>query len=72
MCDGDYTAKLLSQFLIRDDYRLIVNDLDALPEVDRISTKFIKCGPRQFSPQNTFVAPEQLWPHADKPFRLER
>jgi glycoprotein-mannosyl O6-kinase len=36
MCDGDHTEKLLSQFLVTEEYRLIVNDLDALPEVDAI------------------------------------
>jgi len=32
MCDGDHVSKLLSQFLITDDLRLVLNDLDALPE----------------------------------------
>eukprot|EP00043_Microstomoeca_roanoka_P014265 m.141083 g.141083 ORF g.141083 m.141083 type:complete len:362 (-) comp15971_c0_seq24:911-1996(-) len=63
MCDAITVDKLLSQFLISDDYRLILNDVDALPLA---TGKTIKCGHRQLS--GDFVAPEQRWPHPNRPF----
>lgn len=60
MCDGDHVSKLLSQFLVTDDLRFVLNDLDALPETG--PGRKIKCGHRQF-PGGSFVAPEQLWPY---------
>jgi glycoprotein-mannosyl O6-kinase len=66
MCDTNDLTKTLTQFLITDDLHLIVNDLDALPEVDHQLGQFIKCGHREL--QGWFVAPEQLWPFDDKPF----
>ena len=66
MCDTNYLTKTLSQFLITDDFHLIVNDLDALPKVDHQLGQFIKCGHREL--YGWFVAPEQLWPFDDKPF----
>lgn len=63
MCDANSLDKMLSQFLIADDFHLIANDLDALPVVDRNG---IKCGKKQIF--GTFVAPEQLWPHKNKTF----
>ncbi|EGD73150.1 hypothetical protein PTSG_04862 [Salpingoeca rosetta] len=47
MCDADSVGKLLSQFLISDDYRLILNDVDALPLAT--PTHKIKCGHRELS-----------------------
>ena len=66
MCDTNDLTKTLSQFLITDDFHLIVNDLDALPKVDHQLGQFIKCGHREL--YGWFVAPEQLWPFDDKPF----
>ncbi|KAK2818767.1 hypothetical protein Q5P01_024328 [Channa striata] len=34
MCDSNSLEKTLSQFLLTTDFHLVVNDLDALPEVD--------------------------------------
>eukprot|EP00111_Clytia_hemisphaerica_P023362 TCONS_00068782-protein len=64
MCDSSDLTKTLSQYLITDDFRLVVNDLDALPSVS--NNQMIKCGHRQLFGE--FVAPEQLWPHDDRPF----
>ena len=64
MCDTNDLQKTLSQFLITDDFRLIVNDLDALPEVMNNGT--VKCGHRELF--GDFVAPEQLWPYEDRGF----
>lgn len=59
MCDSNDLMKTLSQFLITDQLHVVVNDLDALPEVK--NGNLIKCGHRQLFGE--FVAPEQLWPH---------
>ncbi|XP_053114739.1 protein O-mannose kinase [Hemicordylus capensis] len=61
MCDSNDLDKVLSQYLLTTDFRVIVNDLDALPLVNRSVGELIKCGPREL--QGEFVAPEQLWPY---------
>ena len=67
MCDANDITKTLSQFLITDDFHLIVNDLDALPEVKFDEGELIKCGHRELF--GDFVAPEQLWPYEySRPF----
>ena len=70
MCDArEGPSKLLSQYLVDDEYRLLLNDLDAAPLVHtnaRVPT-VAKCGHRQFG-ETDFVAPEQLWPHPLLPF----
>lgn len=72
MCDSNDLSKTLSQFLLTADFRLVANDLDALPEVPP-GGQGVKCGPRELT--GDFVAPEQLWPHGDdgddKPFSDE-
>jgi len=65
MCDSNSLEKTLSQYLVTDHLKLILNDLDALPEV-RKGISGVKCGHRQLF--GSFVAPEQLWPFVDKPF----
>lgn len=57
VCDSNDLNKLLSQFLIKEDFTLILNDVDALPKVS--NNKSIKCGFKEL--RGTFVAPEQLW-----------
>eukprot|EP00048_Salpingoeca_helianthica_P007005 m.105495 g.105495 ORF g.105495 m.105495 type:complete len:351 (+) comp14196_c0_seq5:99-1151(+) len=72
MCDGNSLGKLLSQFLITTDHRLLLNDVDATPLVSRATGVLIKCGHRQTRRDNTlFVAPEQLWPFPHRPFNDE-
>lgn len=67
MCDSNDLDKVLSQYLLTSDFRLVVNDLDALPLVDRDKGVLVKCGPREIT--GDFVAPEQLWPYGpDKEF----
>ena len=56
-CDSNDLNKLLSQFLVKEDLTLVLNDVDALPEVH--FNKSVKCGTRELT--GTFVAPEQLW-----------
>lgn len=64
MCDSNSLEKTLSQFLLTSDLRLVVNDLDALPEVDPSRGLWVKCGHRELT--GDFVAPEQLWPFRNK------
>ncbi|CAL9682596.1 unnamed protein product [Knipowitschia caucasica] len=60
MCDSNSIEKTLSQFLLTNDLHLVVNDLDALPEVNKEQNVLVKCGHRELI--GDFVAPEQLWP----------
>ena len=69
MCDSNGLAKTLSQFLITDDFHLVLGDLDALPKVTKNHKGLIKCGHRQLF--GIFVAPEQLWPYTTKSFNDE-
>lgn len=64
MCDSNSLEKTLSQFLLTSDFHLVVNDLDALPEVDQSRGLLAKCGHRELT--GDFVAPEQLWPFRKK------
>lgn len=66
MCDSNDLFKTLSQYVISQHLRLILNDVDALPMVDHFNHRLIKCGSRQLF--GDFVAPEQLWPYAPRPF----
>lgn len=61
MCDSNELDKVLSQYLLTSDFHVVVNDLDALPLVNKSAGKLIKCGHREL--QGDFVAPEQLWPY---------
>ncbi|GIX94496.1 protein O-mannose kinase [Caerostris extrusa] len=65
MCDSNSLEKTLSQFLLTDDLKIVVNDLDATPEVNE-SQKGILCGNRAL--WNSFVAPEQLWPYGGETY----
>lgn len=70
MCDSADLEKTLSQYLITDNLRLMVNDVDALPAVYHDEGKLIKCGRRQL--YGDFLAPEQKWPFPDEPFSDEK
>ncbi|XP_073493090.1 protein O-mannose kinase [Phyllobates terribilis] len=68
MCDSNDLDKVLSQYLLTSDFRLVANDLDALPMVDKENRVLVKCGRREIT--GDFVAPEQLWPYGpDREFR---
>ena len=66
MCDSNDVYKTLSQYLITDNFHLVLNDLDALPQVNHMANELIKCGHRELS--GYFVAPEQLWPYEGASF----
>ena len=74
LCDArEGPLKLLSQFLVADMRgKLVLNDVDAAPALDpkcltRDGDAGVRCGHSQFFPHE-WVAPEMLWPHANKPF----
>ncbi|XP_076020445.1 protein O-mannose kinase isoform X2 [Genypterus blacodes] len=71
MCDSNSLEKTLSQFLLTTDLHVVVNDLDALPEVKGSQGLLAKCGHRELT--GDFVAPEQQWPFGKegKPFSDE-
>ncbi|XP_066091379.1 protein O-mannose kinase [Saccopteryx bilineata] len=67
MCDSSDLPKTLSQYLLTSNFSVVVNDLDALPPVNRSAGTLVKCGHREL--HGDFVAPEQLWPYGeDRPF----
>nr|XP_056713367.1 protein O-mannose kinase [Euleptes europaea] len=67
MCDSSDLDKVLSQYLLTSDFHILVNDLDALPLVNRSVGGLVRCGHQEL--QGEFVAPEQLWPHGpERPF----
>ncbi|XP_059143649.1 protein O-mannose kinase-like [Physella acuta] len=66
LCDANDPKKALSQFLVTNNLTLVLNDMDALPQVNRATGELIKCGRRELI--GDFVAPEQLWPFDDLPF----
>ncbi|KAJ7337125.1 hypothetical protein OS493_009977 [Desmophyllum pertusum] len=59
MCDTVSLRKLLSQFLITDDFRLVVNDLDMALEVTQEKGILCHKSEKELRP---FEAPEQRWP----------
>ncbi|XP_069195127.1 protein O-mannose kinase-like [Procambarus clarkii] len=59
MCDSSTLNKTLEQYLISSSLNLILNDVDALPEVGH---EGIICGHKEL--QGSFVAPEQRWPYS--------
>ncbi|XP_065822006.1 protein O-mannose kinase-like [Labrus bergylta] len=69
MCDSNSLEKTLSQVLLTPQLHLVVNDLDALPQVDRSSGLLVKCGHREL--MGDFVAPEQRWPFREEAFSDE-
>lgn len=67
MCDSNTLNKTLEQYLITSSLTLVLNDVDALPQVGQ---EGIICGHREI--RGNFVAPEQKWPHDREEFTEER
>ncbi|KAK7791581.1 hypothetical protein R5R35_007387 [Gryllus longicercus] len=65
MCDSNTLEKTLSQLLVTNELSLLLNDVDALPEINS-EQKTIRCGNRNLS--GNFIAPEQ---RASDPHVLE-
>ncbi|XP_078363999.1 protein O-mannose kinase-like [Oculina patagonica] len=66
MCDTPTLRKLLSQYLITDDFHLVINDLDSTQEVTR--DKGLECKQQELG---KFFAPEQKWPNVSTSLRLD-
>lgn len=69
MCDSNSLEKTLSQFLITDDFKIIVNDLDATPEIVKQGGGVL-CGNKAL--KGSFVAPEQLWPYVEQKYDAKK
>ncbi|KAL9975561.1 hypothetical protein ACROYT_G012736 [Oculina patagonica] len=59
MCDTGNMGKLLSQYLITDDFHLVVNDLDNTPDVRQEDR--ILCNGLKRKGSGEWYAPEQRW-----------
>lgn len=64
MCDSNSIRKLLSQILLDKNNNLVLNDLDALPQIK--DEKGVICGHGPIDGE--LVAPEQKWPFPNQPF----
>ena len=56
-CDSGTLGKLLSQYLITDDFHLVVNDLDNAPDARQVEG--IVCNHKFARESNSWFAPEQ-------------
>ncbi|XP_035691267.1 protein O-mannose kinase-like [Branchiostoma floridae] len=65
MTDSVQLRHALSQFLVTDDLRLVLNDLDDIPEVNPEENLFIKC--RSTRNNSSFIAPEHRRFPLDRP-----
>ena len=61
MCDTGTLGKLLSQYLITDDFHLVVNDLDNTPDVR--DKNGLLCNSAKRKGSGVWFAPEQRWPY---------
>lgn len=68
MCDANSVEKLFTQFLVSDELRLLLNDVDAIPQANRANGLLVKCGHREIH-AHPFIAPEQLWPFPGRAFQ---
>ncbi|XP_061190437.1 protein O-mannose kinase-like [Saccostrea echinata] len=61
MCDTNSLDKVFTQYLLSEDMRLVLNDVDSVAMTTKVSGKWrgIKCGNRELDGE--FVAPEQRW-----------
>ena len=57
LCDSATIGKLLSQYLITDDFHLVVNDLDNAPDARQVDG--ILCNHKFAKKANSWFAPEQ-------------
>lgn len=71
MCDANSVEKLFTQFLVSDELRLLLNDVDALPQANYTAGQTVRCGHREIH-AHSFIAPEQLWPYPNQPFEDAR
>lgn len=60
MCDSNSVHKSLTQFLLTEDLRLVLNDVDCVLKVDPHNG--VVCNVNRHI-EGTLLAPEQIWPH---------
>lgn len=63
LCHSNSLNELLSQFLVTDNWSLVLASFDNLPQVkqENISTSGIKCTKHELT--GNFISPEQRWPY---------
>ncbi|CAM1322134.1 POMK (predicted) [Pycnogonum litorale] len=66
MCDSNSVDKTLTQFLISDDLRMVLNDVDCTPLVDK--SIGIHCDRHKRKISGSLLAPEQRWPFPTKKY----
>ena len=57
LCDSATLGKLLSQYLITDDFHMVINDLDNAPDARQVEG--IVCNHKFAKESNSWFAPEQ-------------
>ena len=69
MCDSPFLDKLLDQYLVTDDFRLVVNDVDGLEEV----TEEGGCHKRaaNMSSSAQLEIEQQGWPEESEPLQFQ-
>ncbi|XP_078700081.1 protein O-mannose kinase-like isoform X1 [Branchiostoma floridae x Branchiostoma belcheri] len=70
MCDSHNVRKTLTQFLITQDFKLVLSDVDVIPEVNHEAHLLIKC--RRRRTWSKYVAPEELWPFGNETYSYLR
>ncbi|XP_062577444.1 protein O-mannose kinase-like [Saccostrea cucullata] len=73
-CDGNEVLILLWQFLLTDDFRLVISDVDALVDFEILNgvAKKKVCPVESRNYSVPFNAPEQHWPYKEEPFNISR
>ncbi|XP_062577446.1 protein O-mannose kinase-like [Saccostrea cucullata] len=73
-CDGNAVSILLWQFLLTDDFRLVISDVDALVDLEILNgvTQKKVCPVESRNYSVPFNAPEQHWPYKEEPFNISR
>lgn len=70
-CDMTKVTRAMSQFLVTQDFRIVANDLDDLPEVDESKNKMANCTWGKIEDRDPyFQAPEEMavLPELPQPF----
>ncbi|XP_061179485.1 protein O-mannose kinase-like [Saccostrea echinata] len=73
-CDGNAVSILRWQYLLTDDFRLVISDVDALVDFEILNgvTKKKVCPVESRNYSVPFNAPEQHWPYGQEPFNISR
>ena len=69
MCDSPFLDKLLDQYLITDDFHLVVNDVDGLEEVTEEGGCHKR--PLNLSLSSQLEIEQQGWPNGSEPLQFQ-